>query len=226
MKTVVAEPAWVPPALFVGFPVLGAGACLLIMALADWYVSLGWRLLRGPAAVVSSIAEPWGTIGAIVVGVVAGLVIAALAVHESLTVAVDDHRVELSQSGGTIWFDRPQVAAAYVDNKQLVLVGPDTKELTRSKSDLDRVKLRDAFITHGYPWQDEDPYRVEFRRWVEGTPNLPPAANSLLRARATALAKGDTKDATDLRTELADLGVVVRDERKRQFWRNSGPQMR
>jgi hypothetical protein len=37
--------------------------------------------------------------------------------------------------------------------------------------------------------------------------------------RAQALEKGDAEDAGELRADLAALGYVVRDGRKRQFWR-------
>ena len=44
----------------------------------------------------------------------------------------------------------------------------------------------------------------------------------LLKARARALDKGDGDEAVQLRADLARLGVVVRDENKRQYWRRSG----
>ena len=51
------------------------------------------------------------------------------------------------------------------------------------------------------------------------SPTLPVGADALLKARARALDKGDSGDAAELRSELARLGVVVRDEKKRQFVR-------
>ncbi|MFI8832567.1 hypothetical protein ACIGPN_16200 [Streptomyces afghaniensis] len=70
------------------------------------------------------------------------------------------------------------------------------------------------------PLGGEDPYRAEFRRWVPGTPGLPEGADALLRARAQARkSDDDAEDARELRRELLRLGVVVRDEEKRQYWR-------
>lgn len=69
-------------------------------------------------------------------------------------------------------------------------------------------------------WADADPHLAEFRRWVPGTPGLPEGANALFKAREKALKKqGDAEDARELRKELARLGVVVRDEDRRQCWR-------
>jgi hypothetical protein len=59
-------------------------------------------------------------------------------------------------------------------------------------------------------------------RWVDDLPDLPASANALLRVRARALAKGDGDEAARLRADLARLGVVVRDDGRRQYWRRSG----
>lgn len=54
-------------------------------------------------------------------------------------------------------------------------------------------------------------------------PGLPHGANALLKARAQLLEKKkSTTDLRELREELAALRVVVRDEKRRQYWRNGG----
>ncbi len=40
-----------------------------------------------------------------------------------------------------------------------------------------------------------------------------------MSARDRALRKRDGKEAALLRTELAERGILVRDEKKRQYWR-------
>jgi hypothetical protein len=59
----------------------------------------------------------------------------------------------------------------------------------------------------------------EYRRWVPDTPDLPIGADALLKARQRALDSDQGGDVAELRDELARLGVVVRDEAKRQYWR-------
>jgi hypothetical protein len=44
----------------------------------------------------------------------------------------------------------------------------------------------------------------------------------LVARSGKALDKGDHDDAAGLRAELARLGVVVRDQKERQYWRRSG----
>ncbi|MFC0098495.1 hypothetical protein ACFFKH_13285 [Micromonospora marina] len=57
---------------------------------------------------------------------------------------------------------------------------------------------------------------------MEGLPGLPPGADALLRARQRALDGGHDAETRELHGELARLGVVVRDEGKRQYWRLAG----
>lgn len=156
--TVVA-PAPVERALvWVGFPLIGAGAGWLLKALAGWATSLPWVPFQGPLELVASIPDPSATIGSLALGIVAGLVVAVLA---------------------------------------------------------ERDYVRVTWVPGG------DPHKDEYRRWVEDLPELPTGANAILRARAPALERGDTEDAAQLRRELGKLGIVVREEAKRQSWRRT-----
>jgi hypothetical protein len=138
-------------------------------------------------------------------------------------VTVADDRVTFTRGGVARAVKRPLVSAVFLDGKQLVLLGRATEELAREASDLEADRLRDAFVVHGFPWRaGGDPYRDEYQRWVDGVPGLPASANALLKARARALDKGDGDEVAQLRADLARLGVVVRDESKRQYWRRSG----
>ncbi|MGW0435986.1 YqeB family protein [Micromonospora sp. NPDC003197] len=206
-----------------GFPILGAALGWLLKVGAGWVASLPWAPFQGPFELVASAPEPYATIGAPVLGGLAGLVLAFLGVQESLTITVANDRVTLKRGdGGVQAVDRSAVAGVFLDGKHLVLLGRSTDELAREKSDLDAARLTNAFRAHGYPWLAEgDPYRNDYRRWVPGLPELPAGADALLKARDRALRNGENRDAVELRTELAQLGVVVRDEEKRQYWRLS-----
>ncbi|GAA1356140.1 YqeB family protein [Saccharothrix algeriensis] len=220
--SVVTEPSWQVGLVWVGFPLLGAAALWGVQAIADWVVSLPWAPLRGPFRLVASIPEPQATFGSLGAGALVGLVVAFLAAAERLTVEVADEFVVFNRGGTERAVDRTQVSGVFLDGKKLVVLGLDTGELARENSDLRDADLADAFQRHGYPWLPEDPYRDEYRRWVEDMPGLPPGANALLRARGKALKKSDADDVKQLRTELARLGVVVREDgKRRQFWRLS-----
>jgi hypothetical protein len=221
--TVVAPPPAERALVWIGFPLIGAGAGWLLKALAEWATSLPWVPFKGPLELVASVPEPYATIGSLALGIVGGLVVAVLAEQDYVRVTVDDDKVTVARGGSSRQVRRASVAAVFVDGKQLVLLGHATEELDRQGGDLPDVKrLQAAFAVHGYPWAaGGDPHKDDYRRWVEDLPDLPAGANAVLRARARALDRGDEEDAAQLRQELGKLGIVVREEGTRQFWRRT-----
>jgi hypothetical protein len=218
-ETVLAEPRWLLPVLWTGFPALGVGAGWALHRAVDWLVALPWIPFRGPVRLLAGLPEPAATIGALAVGALAGLVFAGLVAIDLRTIAISPQRIALTHRGSTREVDRASVTAAFLDGRYLVLLGPATGELAREVYDLGADRLRNALLAHGYPWRDGDPFRDGYRRWVEDTPDLPGGANALFKARERALRSGDRDDAAELRDALGKLGIVVRDERHRQFWR-------
>lgn len=216
--TVLGQPALTTVCTYVALGLAGAGVGWLIGPLADWLVTLPWAPLQGPAELVSSLPAP----ALSTVGAVAGLVLGLVAQYEQLVVRLSDERVALTRKGRQQEFPRDAVATVFRDGGQLVLLGHGGGELTRQECDLDTGRLADAFTERGYAWADVDPHQGEFRRWVPGTPGLPEGANALFEARQESLEKkgsSDDDEIEELREELARLGVVVRDEKRRQYWR-------
>jgi hypothetical protein len=70
---------------------------------------------------------------------------------------------------------------------------------------------------------DGDPHAARYQQWLEGEPSLPIGADPLFRARRRALEQGRKDDAEALRNELARLGVVVREQERKQYWRLTDP---
>ena len=209
--------------VWIGFPLIGAGAGWLLKWLAGWATSLPWVPFQGPLELVASIPEPYATIGSLALGIVGGLVVAALAEQDYVRVTVADDQVTIARGGSSRRVRRASIAAVFLDGKQLVLLGQATDELVREGGDLPGAKrLQAAFAARGYPWEPGgDPHKDEYRRWVEDLPDLPAGADAILRARARALDRGDSQDAAQLRQELGRLGIVVREEGKRQLWRRT-----
>jgi hypothetical protein len=221
--TVVAPPPGERALVWVGFPLIGAAAGWLLKSLAEWATSLPWVPFQGPLELVASVPDPQATIGSIALGVAGGLVVAVLAEQDYVRVTVEDDQLTVTRGGSSRRVPRASVAAVFLDGKQLVLLGHATDELAREGGDLpDAERLDAAFRAHGYPWvPGGDPHKGEYRRWVEDLPDLPAGADAVLEARARALDRGDQEDAAQLRLELGKLGIVVRDEGKRQFWRRT-----
>ncbi|MEO3748085.1 hypothetical protein [Plantactinospora sp. B5E13] len=219
-RTVVAEPTGTVVAVWVLFPLVGAAAGWLLRWAADWLESQRWVPWRWLFKLVDSVDEPWTTVTALVLGAVAGLVVAGMAAVERLTVTVSRRSVVLVRGDNRREVDRDRILGVFRDGKQLVLLGPAAEELVRESSDLDAERLRTAFEAYGYRWHaDGDPYRDGWRRWAEGVAGLPPGADALLQVRQRAVDKGDRRDLVELRDELLRLGVVVREQDKRQYWR-------
>ncbi|MEW2610558.1 hypothetical protein AB0937_10165 [Streptomyces sp. NPDC047880] len=214
--TELAEPAW---AVVLFCVACGAVAGALLPLLARLLLALPWAPLEGPAELLTSVPEPALTLGTTGVGVLGGLLLGFTAVHESLSVRVCDTHVTLAVRGGVQEFTREEAAVFFRDGKQLVLLGPDTLERARERSGLNWRRLADTLTAHGYTWVEQDPHHAEFRRWVPGAPGLPTGADALLRARAQARKDGDGAEARELHGELLRLGVVVRDEDRRQYVR-------
>jgi hypothetical protein len=208
---------------WLGVPALGAALLLGVDRLADVLIRLPWAPLRGPGRLVHAIAEPWATWGALGLGAIAGLVLAGMADAESLTVRLSRTEVLLTRPGHRRSVPRAEVAVAFRDGDRLVLLGRTGRELAREPSHLPASRLAPAFAAHGIVWSDGDPYEPAYRRWIPNSPDVPADANAVFVARQQALAGGDERDAAELRDELARLGYVVRDRRKKQYWRRAEP---
>ncbi|OWV13732.1 hypothetical protein B5D80_00990 [Micromonospora wenchangensis] len=205
--------------LWVGVPLLGAAVGGLLPLVADWVAGLPWAPVQGWFELVAGLPYRRALAGGVTLGVLAGLFVAHVGTRERLIVTVDRSGVRWRRDGVDRELPRHTVTAVFVDGRELVLLGPAGAELTRERSDLSRRRLRDAFDGHGWPWRDADPHRDAYRRWVEGLPDLPPGADPLLRARQRAVDADRGRDVRELRGELARIGVVVRDEGGRQYWR-------
>ncbi|WP_125810880.1 hypothetical protein [Actinoplanes sp. ATCC 53533] len=222
-ETIVATPWWARLAVWATVPAAGAGLGWVVHQLPEWLLRLPWAPMRGPLRAVDRLPEPGATIGALLLGAIAGLVLAALIDQESLTVRISGTEVTLTRPGKTRTVPRGEVAVAYREGDQLVLLGRTGRELAREPSHLAPARLAPAF---GTAWAEQDPYAGSYRRWVPDLPDVPAEAAALFAARQQALDRGDGDDARELRDELARLGFVARDEKKRQHFRRTDGQDR
>ncbi|MFC9604744.1 hypothetical protein ACFTTN_14945 [Streptomyces niveus] len=207
---------WIVPA----FAAIGAVVGWLVKLLANWLVTLRWAPMKGPAELLNSIPEPWLTVLGVTAGVLLGVFVAFIALHEALAVRLTDTQVTLTIRDASQELSHADIGRVFLDGKFLVLLGHHAEEMAREPCDLAAAELAAAFTAHGYTWAAEDPYKADFRLWVPDTPGLPVGANALMSARATAMRKtGTEEDVRALRGELNRLGLAVRDEKKRQYWR-------
>ncbi|MEV0051778.1 hypothetical protein AB0H34_14905 [Saccharopolyspora shandongensis] len=220
--TTVAEHRFIRHGSWLICPVLGALLIWLLRMAAGWVAGLSWAPFQGVFELAASVPDPWGTVGAVVIGLIIGLGFAGLMAQERLTVTVEPERVTLAVGSSAQHIARDEIGSVFLDRKYLVVLDGSGAEQARQPSDLDWTKLRRAFVEHGYPWREKDPFAGHYALWVEDAPELPLRINALMAARERALRKRDGKEAAVLRTELAQHGILVRDEKKRQFWRATG----
>ncbi|SCF34031.1 hypothetical protein GA0074695_5804 [Micromonospora viridifaciens] len=205
--------------MWAGFPLLGAGLGVALAAGAGWVADLPWFPFQGWFRLLDRLPDERAYPSGAAVLALVGLVVAYVGARERLTVTVGRAEVRLHRDGHGRDIARAEVAGVFLDGAALVLLDAEGGELAREKSDLDQGRLRTAFTGQGWPWLEQDPHRAAYRRWVDGLPGLPAGADALLRARQEALDDGRGGEARELRGELGRLGVVIRDEGKRQYWR-------
>ncbi|MGH8878861.1 MAG: YqeB family protein [Stackebrandtia sp.] len=218
VRKVTAESTWVFILMWAGFPVVGAGVLWGLSWVIGWLSTLEAAPFKDLIELAASTPEPYLTIGALAIGALLGLGVAFLGHADSLKVTIEDERIVASRGGKEQQVATADVTAALRDGKYLVLLDGAGAELLREKSDIPRARMRQDFIDCGFTWHEEDPHKDQWRRWVDGTPDLPKGANALLRTRAKELKKMDP-DLIDVNAELRKLGVMVRDEKSRQHWR-------
>lgn len=224
VKTVVHEPMLTHFVLWVGFPLAGAAVGAAALPLARWATTLPWVPYEGPVRTIATFSGFWPTVVAVAVGVAAGLGLGVIGAADSLKVTVTNDEVTFERGDIRQTFSREAISGVCHDRKDVVLLGYAADELAREKTDITADNLRDVFEAHDFTWLAAgDPYRDDFHRWLPEAPSpeLPAGAAALLKLRDRALRKDNKHDIIDLRTELAKLGVVVRDEKKRQYWRRS-----
>lgn len=222
----IAEPAWVRRATWVACPLVGIGALVLLGLLGGWLLTLPWIPLQGPLRLLMSIPQPWAGLGAVVVGGGAGLWLAAAWDRDRLTVEVTRERLVLRRGPQRSEIARGDAAGVFLDGRRLAVQDGAGAELASEAVALvpaDRIAA--TFTAQGWPWRADDPHAAEFRLWLEGDPTLPPGADVVLKARAKALGSSifGEEDERRLRGELARLGVFVREEGGRQYWRRTDP---
>ncbi|MFB6367624.1 DUF308 domain-containing protein [Paenibacillus elgii] len=219
--TVIGFPFIIRALIFVGCTILGIALGYFIPMIAQWASTLPWIPFQGPLKLISSFSGAWvTTVVTSLLGLLAGLWFAEEVIKDTLSVVVSGETIRLEKDGAGQELSFENISMVFLDGKQLVFLGHAGQELAREKYEWASERIVSALMAHGYAWSpDGDPYKGQYHRWVQDTPDLPPAVNALLKAREKALKNKEGREAKELRSEVAKRGVVVRDEEARQYWR-------
>ncbi|MEK8228324.1 hypothetical protein NKG05_23100 [Oerskovia sp. M15] len=218
-ETVVAATTGDRVFLWTVLPVLGAASAVGLRWLAAWTAGLAWAPWQGLARTVDGLAESWGAwaLGGLgVVGAGAGLLLAQHLIEDMARVVVTGRLVGWSRRG-----TRRRSSAAR----------SATSSSTGSTSSCSMVRARGRWVTELPARSLRAPSRSGRGRGARRTlPFVVPTLGRRRRGAAgkcgcapagrAALLDGDKKaDAAVVRAELVKVGVVVRDDEKRQYWR-------
>src|SRR5690606_14814255 len=121
--------------LFGGFGAAGVALGFLVPYIAGWLARLPWAPFQGPARLISHFDGTWLRLALMALGGIAGLAVAFIAVRELLTAVIDDSEVRFEKDGKRRAFARSEIAAVFVDGKQLVVLGTSGHELLRENTD-------------------------------------------------------------------------------------------
>lgn len=157
---------------------------------------------------------------AAVVGVLVALVVVTAVRREGLTATFRPTGVLLEQEGDALLVAREQLTDLWRDGAWLVCASGDGRQLARRKADtLGWSRLARHAKQWGYQWHDQDPYRENYRRWVDGMDEVSDEAHELLRQRQEAVRKKKTDEAEVLAGRLQRRDWVVVDRGGRQLVR-------
>ncbi|MFI6983804.1 hypothetical protein ACIBSV_35025 [Embleya sp. NPDC050154] len=221
--TVRMPPVWLW-VIGIGATLLGLGTGFAVGPLVDWLIDRVGSA-PGPLRLAARLPTVWAVPIATVLGAMTGAWLITEALRESPVVTVAADHVAIHRDGSGLHVRRDRIDAVFTDGRDLVALDGAESELARVRAtDLPTQRLREAFAGFDYPWRGTtDPRETEFGAWVDGTPDLDPAAHTLLRTRKRALADKRTGAAEEALDGLRELGVTVRDRHGAQQYRRQPP---
>lgn len=168
---------------------------------------------------ITSIESNWLNRGLAVVGFMIGVFLSVFIFTEILKMEVNRDYVIVDIFDKKSEIKKTDIQSIFKEGKKLVIIGKDGFELLRQDTDYSTAKLENVFQKFHYPWVSEDPYINEFFQWTAGHDELSETANMMLYERRQAKRDDDEKKLKDLRHDLMEVGVVVKDRGESQLVR-------
>ncbi|MCK0472746.1 AtpZ/AtpI family protein [Halalkalibacter sp. APA_J-10(15)] len=202
-------------------PILGALLGWFIPAIAGWAIKIPFIPFGGVLEWIATLESQWVSVIGVFLGVIAGIFFVFYAFSETLKITITDEEVKLNYKESVNTIHKTDTSAIYMEGKDLVFLGTEGNELFRGQPESKKKLVSEAFKQHRYPWKDKDPFENQYQRWVADHPDFPAHVNALLSARERTLKNEEKVEAKNLRKDLADNGIVIRDEGKRQYVRET-----
>lgn len=161
----------------------------------------------------------WVSIILMFVGVFIGVLLSLTVYSEALKMSISDQEILINKDDEEKIIRKSEVKEIFMEDNNVVITGNKGQELLSEKTDIKKEKIREIFLYHHYLWCEQDPYVDEFKLWALEDHLLGENTNSILYERRNAIREGDKKKAKNLKMDLNELGVVVKDQGKDQYVR-------
>ncbi|SDX16727.1 hypothetical protein SAMN05444487_11167 [Marininema mesophilum] len=161
----------------------------------------------------------WVSMILMFVGGVIGILFSLTIYSDALKMSINDQEILINKDEKEKRIRKSQVKEIFMENNTVVITGNKSQELLSEKTDIKRDKIREIFLYHHYPWSEQDPYVDEFNLWTLEDNTFGAKVNAILYERRNVIREGDKKKAKNLKMDLNELGVVVKDRNEDQYVR-------
>ncbi len=120
--------------LFGGLPLAGAVLGFFLPRIADWAAGEVGSV-PGPARADLDMGQLVGGRDLYAVGLLAGILLAGMALEDTLKVTITNSGIEFLKNQKTVRVPRDQVAVVFLDGREIVVQDPSSRELARERHD-------------------------------------------------------------------------------------------
>lgn len=161
----------------------------------------------------------WVSIILMILGGIIGILLSLTIYSEALKVGVNNQEITVNNDDKEKKIRKSEVKEIFMEDNTVVIIGDKSQEILCEKTDIKRNKIREIFLYHHYPWSEQDPYVDEFSLWTLEDNTIGEKINTILYERRNAIREGDKKKAKNLKMDLNELGIVVKDRNEDQYVR-------
>lgn len=134
----------------------GIALGFLLPLLATWAAELPWIPFQGPIELAASFDQAWLIWVRPLIGLLAGLALAAWVIHDAYVLQVDPERIEVRRRAAVERvIERAKVESVHRRGAKIVIENAAGHALFEGEIEGERAAVRRAFVEAGYPWRAE-----------------------------------------------------------------------
>lgn len=161
----------------------------------------------------------WVSIIFMLVGGVIGVLLSLTVYSEALKMIVGNQEILINKDDKEKRIRKSEIKEIFMEANTVVITGNKGQVLLSEKTDIKKEKIRDVFLNYHYPWSEQDPYVNQFNLWTLEDHTFGKKAYGILYDRRNAIRERDMKKAKNLKIDLNELGIVVKDHGEEQYVR-------